>query len=399
MRASHALFALSLIVNPLGTNAQGIVQFCDRLISAPEYMADAKFEVLLPSHEEPVTYRLTLQSEARADSLAPCDYVIRWDTDSPSGQVTGFSAYFDGNHYRYRNNRLQEYHMAANSTVFTPNGKADADFATGVQNQAQFADLLPQYIGHRLKQFITDTCYRYAFHADTIVQGRHATVIDGVKRTGGYDAQYFTYVFDCKTGLPMYTDILTGPGSISEQVITVKYMPQASQAALEYTEDALIEQWPEVFERYRESTFGAESLVGNYLPDFSCQIVGSTDRMTHMRGEALGNPTVFVALNPEVSSTQATIEAVREARDILPSNIDIIYAFNTNHTAEIEEIIASPIAGEKTLSSASSLLRNCGINMFPTIIFASSDGKVQDVSLGFNNSLSSIVIEKAMTLK
>lgn len=399
MRASHALFVLSLIVNPLGMFAQGVVQFCDQLISTPEYIAEAKFEVLLPSHEDPVTYQLILQSHAATDSLAPCNYVIRWNTDSPSGLLSGFSAYFDGNHYRYRNNRLQEYHMAANSTVFMPGGKPEASYATGVQNQAQFADLLPQYIGHKLKQIVADTCYHYAFHPDTIVQARRSIVIDGVKRTGGYDAQYFTYVFDHDTGLPVLTDILTGPGSISEQVITVNYMHPASETPVAYTEEALIDHWPEVFERYRESTFGAESLVGNFMPDFSCQIVGIPDRMTHMRGTALDHPTIFVALNPEVASTKSTIRAVRDAKDMLPSNIEIIFAFNTNHTDEIDDLIGLQMSGEKSLSSASSLLRNCGINMFPTIIFAGSDGKVQDVSIGFNNDLPSIVIEKATMLK
>lgn len=398
MRAFLTLFVLSLIVNPLGVGAQGVGLFCDRLKSTPEYMADAKFEVLLPSHEDPVTYSLTLQSEAVTDSLAPCQYVIRWSTDSPSGQLSGFSAYFDGNHYRYRNNRLQEYHVESNAMVFSPQGSSGAEFATGVQNQAQFADLLPQYLGYKLQQIVSDTCYHYVFHADTIVQSRRAIVIDGVKRTGGYDAQYFVYAFDKDTGMPFYIDILTGPGSISEQAITVAYSAP-SQPAVAYSEEALMKQWPEVFERYRESTFGVESLVGNYLPDFSCQILGSTERLAHMRGDKMNGPTVIVALDPEVASTSATIEAVRQAKDMLPSGVNVIYAFNTNRGDEVEGLLQSPVGGETALTSATSLTRNCGITLFPSVIFVNSNGKVQDVSLGFNNDLSSIVIEKAMMLK
>ncbi len=399
MRVIHTLFVLSIISNPLGLTAQGVELFCDQLIATPAYHADATFEVLLPSHEDPVTYQLNLQSTAVNDSLAACDYLIRWTTESPGGALSGFSAYFDGNHYRYRNNRLQEYHIDANAVVFAPKGCPDPTYAAGVQNQAQFVDLLPQYLGHKLRRILVDTCYHYAFHPDTLVHGRHTIVIDGIKRTRGYDSQYFTYVFDKDTCLPLYTDIVTGPGSISEQIITVHYKLDSSLGRLEYSEEALIDQWPDVFERYRESTFGIESLVGNPLPDFSCQILGSTSRMSHKRGDKMNNPAIIVAVNPEVASTGQTIQAVREGRDMLPSYIDVIYAFNTNRTDEIQDIVGNMAAGETVLSSASSLIRNCGISLFPAIIFVNSEGNVQDVSLGFNNELSSIVIEKAMMLK
>ncbi|MCC8119756.1 MAG: hypothetical protein LIP09_13565 [Bacteroidales bacterium] len=366
----------------------------ESLSALSDYLTDATFEVLLPSAENPIVYDLTLQSDLAAapDSLAPCDYVIRWNAITPSGPLSGFSAYFDGNHYRYRNNRLQEYHYADNPSVFTPEG------TQGVQMQAQFADLLPQFLAIRLNEIATDTAFEYTFHPDTLINKRRAIAIDGIKRVHGYDSQYFTYTFDYDSKLPLSIDLETSPGTISEQIITVTYKPSTDAKHISYTEDALMAEWPEVFEKYRESTFRAESLTGQPLPNFSCQLLGSDLRLEHQRGEALQRPALLVFLDPDVNSTAATIADVRQGASMLPGTIDIVWAFKSNHEAEIEELLGQLPPEEKALTSVGSLIRNCGVNLYPTLFFISADGTIKDVVIAYNQTLPEIVIEKALTL-
>ncbi len=392
MRASYtALLVLTLSVAPLGNSAQGVAQMAQNLKDTNNYLTDATFQVWLPSAEDPVTYSLTLQSDATpADSLSPCEYLIRWESESKSGNHTGFSAYFDGSHYRYRNNRLQEYHFTDNPAAFRPVA------GPGVQSQAQFADLLPQFLALRMEEIANDTAYDYKFHPDTIVSGKRAVVIDGTKRTQGYDSQYFTYAFDFDTQLPMKIELETSPGTISEQIISVKYEPGSRENRIEYNEDALVAQWPEVFEKYRESTFRAESLKGQPLPSFSCQALNDDKRMEHLRGEGLVRTSIFVFLDPEVASTQATIQDVRSAANQLPTTVDIIWVFQGNHEDEISELLGSLMPAEAALTSAGSLIRNCGVNLYPTILVVGSDGIVREVTIAYNQNLSEIVISNVL---
>ncbi len=391
------LIATLAIGGSLSVSAQGAADLSAILAGLQSYAADAYFEVLLPQASEPVEYDIVLNSKASpTDSLSPCEYVISWKTQSPSGEMSGFSAYYDGNHYRFRNNRLQEYHADASVLPFLPQGPGSSKM--GVQSTAQFVDLLPQTLSRRIDEIITDPSYIYTFHPDTIYAKRKAIVIDGAKRGNGYDVSLFSYVFDKDTCLPIYAEIISSPGSISEQTINVTYTPDASYEVADISENALIEMWPDVFEKFRESTFKAENLVGSPLPAFSNQIYGSTERMNHHSDQQLGNPAVFVFIDPDVSTAEATVNAVRDAVAAAPLNIDIIWVFPGNGSDTISSLIGGSRPGESALVSARSLIRDCGITLYPTIIMADSDAKVKDVTPGYNNDMSTIVLQKVMLL-
>ena len=51
--------------------------------------------------------------------------------------------------------------------------------------------------------------------------------------------------------------------------------------------------------------------------------------------------------------------------------------------------------GEHLLMSAKSLARDCGVSAYPVTIITNDDGIVADVIIGFNNDMSSSVIQKA----
>ena len=92
------------------------------------------------------------------------------------------------------------------------------------------------------------------------------------------------------------------------------------------------------------------------------------------------------------------MEAVRQGVARLPYNADIIWAFVSNNTDDIDNVILSPQVGEHLLQSAKSLARDCGASSYPVVIFTDKNGIVKDVTVGFNNNMSDIVIEKALLL-
>lgn len=393
MRAKTALLALILSAGPLSVMAQGAGQLYDlghALLQMGDYQGRATFEALLPSAADPVVYDVELQSAAPADTLAPCSYVIAWDTESPSGPLSGFSAYFDGHHYRFRNSKLQEYHISDGETAFLPGGAGTA--AQGVQSRAQFADLLPQFLGAKMIEIATDSAYSYTFDVAMTVRGKRCIVVEGVKMSRGYETQRFTYAFDNETNLPVLIDQINSPGSISEQVVTVSYSP-SDQEPVALNEEGLIERWPDAFERFRQSTFRVESLVGEAFPSFSCPMAGASDRCTHHVGEPFDAPTIIVALDPGVGTNAETVQAVRSAVEQLPVRTEILWTFKSNKEEEAIAALGNVGPDEKALLSATGLLRDAGVTLFPTIIICSADGKVAKVICGYNNSIEEVVLQ------
>lgn len=399
MRAKRFFFALLATGSSLYAMPQRAADIAQRLTTLPEYLASARFEVLLPQASEPVEYDVALQSEATpTDTLSPCKYAIIWNTLSAAKPTEGFSAYYDGNHYRFRNHRLQEYHAQSSIDAFMPSGP-ERRSKSGVQATAQFADLLPQFIGQRISDMAQDSSYIFRIHADTLIRGEKRLAIDGVKRGRGYDVMRYLYVFDKETLYPILTEIENSPGSISEQIVTINYRPWDASEPVDITEEGLMERWPEAFERYRESTFKSENLVGTMLPSFACQQLDAAERYTHNISERFSAPVIIVALDPTVATTSKTIADIRQAVDMAPMELEVLWAFRSNRAEEISGILGSLRHGETALMSANSLLRNCGITMYPTIILADSSSKVTDVVPGFNNETGMIVLQKAMLLK
>lgn len=345
----------------------------------------AAYEVMLPSSPDPVTYSIRLMSAPTApgDTLAPCDYLISWSLPRPKGQSKGFAAYYDGNHFRYRDLKLQEYHLAENPTPFS--------IGKGVQNQAQFTELLPGYMAQTLHAMAADSGFTY-----TLRETPFGITLTGKCTMRGYDAYHFDYTFDSTTKLPKSVDIIYNPASISEQTINVKFEWQQDGTCTPVDEAALVAKWPEVFEKFRTSNFRVESLVGADLPEFTSQTLGR-DRYVHHHGDPFRAPTVIVFLDPDVTTAAGTVEAVRNARRNAPVDFDILFAFSTSEKDAVTALVGDRTDtdnGETILLNARSLQRDCGVNSFPTLIFADTDGRVKQLQTSYNKDLPSIVIQK-----
>ena len=367
-----------------GSDKSELLKVADALAAVKCASAKVEYEVMLPSSAEPVTYTLTLEeNSANADRYAPCEYMVEWRLPRPKGESVGFAAYGKGSHYRYRDLKLQEYHAAEDSVPF--------HIGRGVQNQGQFVELLPPYLSERFREMATDSAYTV-----TVRKKDGSVSVSGRQQIKGYDALEFDYTLDSARGmLPTAMSLVYNPASISEQTVDAKFEWAAEAACLDVNEQMLMERHPEVFEKFRTSNFRVESLVGQALPEFAAQTAGG-ERYIHHHGEAMSQPTAIVFLDPKVESAAETVAAVRSARMESPQEFDIVYAYASNPGDAREGITGGVREGETVLVNARSLVRDCGVNAFPTIIFCDSDGVVRDLQTAYNKELPMIVIQKMM---
>lgn len=372
-----------------------LTELADALAGTGVYSGQCSYEVLLASLSEPVTYSVKLQSTPdSSDTLSPCDYLIEWTLPTPSGETSGFSAYFDGSHFRFRDKRLQEYHASDDATSFAPGG----DLSRGVHQQVQFADLLPQFLAQKLRGMAADSTYIYKVTCDTVYNGTPATVLRGVRRIAGYDCMEYTYVFDNTTLNPLHYDLETNPGQIGEQSIAVNYSscePILAKIDLQ----SLIKLESEAFEKYRENTFSLDNLPGRPMPQIKAPTI-SGERYYHASGSPFSAPTVIAFVEAGVGSTPDVIKDIRKAEVLSSTLFNVVWAFLDHKVDEVEEITGAPTTEETILLHAGGAARDAGVgSTTPVIIFVNSDGTVNDIIRGYNRELSSIVLQKVTLCK
>lgn len=388
MKGNARLLMVLAALCPLGLSAQGIADVIDSLKDTGCYEADLSFSVTLPQSDNDIVYQIHLSSEpAKGKQLAPCDYLTDWSFETPSGTSKGFSAYFDGHHYRYRNERLQEYHHEWDSVPFISRGRMG-----GVQATAQFADLYPAFIAEELQKMSNDSGYVLTLNRDKVFDGHKAVEIESIYKVNGVTANEKTFILDASTMLPLRIENESNPGQITEQTMIVNYTYPAKMECPNLSEDKLVALYPEIFEKYRENNFRIENLPGTALPTFSLPTT-TGERYTYHRGDRFAAPTVIVMLDPSSGFNGEIVSEVRGAVDMLPRPAETIWVFNSTNIDAIEAIVPSIRVGEHLLMNGKSLARDCGAASLPVIIMADSSGKVKNVNLGFNKELGNIVLQ------
>lgn len=388
-------------IYPLGLMAGGICSIdkgdgkcaADCLISKLEgitpFSATARYAVTLPQAEDDVVYTVRLLSEATpADTLCEARYLIDWELPRPETLSKGFSAYVDGSHYRFNDNKLQEYHFEWDSIPFQV-GKG------GVQRNPQFAGLLPQLMARELRGMLADSTFTLRFVPDTVVSGRHVATLIGVQKVRGYEGRYFSALFDPDTARPLKISNEFNPGQISEQSVTVEYTyPEEGDGFITVPdgEEELIALYPEVFEKFRRSNYRVENLRGAKLPRFSLPTLTS-ERYTFDASRGFRAPAVVALLDPSVATVEETVARLRKALATGTADADLIMVFTSGNPDTIEEITGPSRRGEYVLLSGRSLARDSGVTVFPTVLVCGRDGTVTEVILGFNRNLAENVIQ------
>jgi hypothetical protein len=215
----------------------------------------------------------------------------------------------------------------------------------------------------------------------------------------GYVCQETVYTFDKDTVKPISIYTESNPGSIGEQSITAYYSYNVTPRCQSFTEESLIELYPEAFERFRQSNFRAEHLAGTPLPGFSLP-TSTGSRYTRQRSERFREPTVIALLNATDSFTPHVISALRTATDAMPMASATVYAFTDTNLDDIEAVCPTIRHGETTLINAGSLKRDCGAATLPVVIVCRHDGTVHDVIVGYKPNLAETVIQSTtLTMK
>lgn len=392
IRQSLISLALSVSVIATARNNISVSSISGALDDIENYSAKARFTVSMPQLAEDVVYDVNLsQKVSPADPLGCDSYLIDWHLSSHDNGMSGFSAYFDGNHYRHSGERLQEYHLQWDSIPFMP--ELISSKAQGVHRTAQFYNMLPQSIAAELKKMSADTSYTVVLHPDTLISGRHVTAINARMIQDGVTAMEAEYVFDPATCLPLRIHLENNPGSISEQTVYMDYLSTDTHGIDSINEPWLIDRYPDVFARLRESNFSIENLPGQRLPAFALPTT-TGERYSRRSSDGFRAPTIVALLESSGGFTPEVIASLRTAVDRMPFDTDVIFAFTDNVADRVESAVDRPRPGEHILMSARPLVRDCGAASLPTIILVSEDGTVRNVILGFNNDLSSDVIQK-----
>lgn len=386
------LMVLAAII-PLSLRAQGLADIVSRLSEAECYRADATFNVSVPQTDTDVAYTLSLvSSSAPADRLSPASYLIEWTLPTESGTSEGFTAYFDGNLYRYRDSRLMEYHMSWDSIPFLGVGRAQP-----IQISAQFAQLLPQFMARELEEMQADSRYTVSVEPGRKFDGHDAIAVKAIMKIDSETVQEKTFMLDASTFMPLRTIIEANPGSITEQTIIVDYTAAPngeSTPCPQLSEEILMEKYPEIFEKYRISNFRIENLAGSRLPQFTLPRLDG-QRFAHHTADPFGKPTVLAIIDPASGGefNPRLIEALRQARLAASVDTDLILAFATTNPDQAEALAGDNEQGETHLLNARSLARDCGAASLPVVIIVDSEANVKNVVLGFNNNMAELVIQ------
>lgn len=386
------LLLLAATAAPAGVGARGVASVVDSLSRVTDVTVPVRFTVSMPQLTEDVVYNIGVTCRSDADTLLfPCSYLIDWSIDGRTASVTGFAAYFSGNHYRFSGDKLQEYHAVSDSVPFMPR-KFGATSSDGVQQSAQFVNILPVSIAESLRKMMSDSCYEVTFVGDTVVAGEPAAVVRSVMRVGGQTAMESEYVLDPQSYFPRKVHFENSPGSVSEQTADVEFgSPQPAETVI--TEPALIERYPDVFARMRRSSFTLENLVGRPLPGFNAP-TPTAERYSRRTGDRFAAPTVMAIIDPAASFAADAVKALRSAIAEAPVSADLLLVFTSTNSDLIESVAGVPAVGETILQSARGVARDMGAAQLPSVLLVNADSTVADVIVGYNNNLSSVVIQK-----
>ena len=391
LRISLFCILSACFINCSASSGATIPAIIDSLTMHQCVNADINFSVTMPQLNDDVVYNISIsQTPASGNpALLPYDYLIYWELTGRENPVKGFSAYFNGHHYRFANERLQEYHTQWDSIPFMSiNGSG------GVQRQAQFANLLPAAIGNELRRMMSDNRYTLTIHTDTVISGIPRTVVNSVMNIHGSVAMEGEYILSSETFMPVCMILENNPGALSEQTVTVKYSQVSTSAQCDpITEQTLMDKYPEVFEKFRESNFRIENLPGTRLPGFALP-TSTGERYSRHSSDKFRTPTIIALMDATTGFSSELVKDVRSAISSLPYSADVIWAFVNNDIDSIEAIVPSILPGDHLLTSARSLVRDYGAASLPVLIFVNTDGSVADVLLGYNNDVSEIVIQK-----
>ncbi len=358
-----------------------------RLDSAECYTGRARVSLSLPQRSDDVIYDVSLMQVASpADTLAPASYITEMTLYTPLGPSRSFAAYFDGNFYRSRGPRLQEYHYPVSPEVFIP------EKGRGIQFASQFVELMPRYLAHKLREDMNGK--DVYMKLETSASGNVLTVLT---QYDGNVAREERYVFDPVSYLPVKISIEANPATISEQTIDISYVEASTDRCRNVTEELLMERYPDIFTFGRESDYRLESLVGGEIPAYALRDLSGVRRVRRS-GDKYPSPVIMAFIEPENAASEALVADIRREVSMLPETVTVMWAYNGNVDEEAREMLGELRDGECVLMSVRGFARDCGVAGYPSVVVCGRDGKVAFVRTGYNKELPAVVMQQMALL-
>lgn len=384
MRFLSFITSMLLLAASGGTmSAQGIGEYADALAKMPGYRARVTYSVTLPQAQDDVVYTIDLAQ----DPDDPDGYLIEWSVMSPSGPVSGFTSWFNGDFYNFRNHRLQELHRQWDSETVSGHGAA--------QNSAQFASLLPT----RIADWLRAERPRMTSGIIHDIENNHISYNETWEAQGEVGST-ISWVFDAETMRPLLFIADYNPGSVAGQQVTAEYSYPDSLAPLSapLSESFLHARFPDAFNKYRESQFAIENMRGLPLPAFSLPRLDG-GRLARQASDPFRAPTAVVLFDPEATLAPELISALRASVDRLPVNAEILWAA-VDKNPESASALLSPLRdGETAITGAAPLAADCGVAALPVILVCNPEGRITNLVIGLNQTLQTDVMQMLINAK
>lgn len=354
--------------------ALDVEQVAARLDSLVPYEARVNYALTLPQAEDEIVYDVNIICPRLGGNL------IEWAVETPSGPQQGWSASFGGDHYNFRNRRLQETHEQWD--------RAKAP-------RAQFAELIPEDIARQLRSMAAEPEH----FSLAVSESADEVTVSALRTTGGETDAELKWVFTASTMAPLRFTADYNPGAISSQQIAAEYLSESTPAAdfpEALSEDFLRRRHQDAFTNYRSSNFAIEQMRGERLPAFSLRLADDSGRMTRSVDDPLVRPTAVVLMDASSALAPQLVGDVRDAIDRLPADADVIWACADRNPDAVFSLLGSLRPGETALIGAKSLAADCGAAALPVILICRPDASVADLLIGLNKDTSASVIQMLM---
>lgn len=350
------------------------------LENMPGYAANVSYAVTLPQADDDIVYSVVLQQPADPDS-----YLIDWTAATPSGPAQGFTAWFEGHFYDFRNQRLRERH--ADWDPATPQGAREP------QNSAQFSSLLPSRMAAQLRA-LAGPGFSYTL---TPAAG-NALRLDAVRLSAGEPDAELSWTFDASTLRPREFAADYNPGAISSQQVKAVFTDTVPSAG-RLDEQMLRRRYPDAFARCRESQFAIEQMRGRPMPAFSLPMADGNGRLERQAAQTFERPTLLVLFDSESALAPRLVGEIRAAVDRMPADVDVIWAATGKDRDAVADLLGETRRGEKAVCAAAGLAADCGAATLPVTLACAPDGRIGSLIIGLNNQFATDVICMLTTMK
>lgn len=381
-----SLFFFCFYFTTIFAKTDPLLKIITRLDQIEHYQGKALFRVTLPMTDEEVEYQLDLKCMKNpTDTLYGYSYFIDLSSETNPSVNGNFIYYDSGNYYNFSNQRLREYHAEENILPFIDNSNG-INKLPGIQRSGLFIEDLPMEIASRLKKCTKNPENQTRMYNDTIIDGTQCDAIYIEEYINGETIRSSVYLFDSKSGTPIFKETENNPGHLGFQTVTVDYIFSDTETPFPngfFSEENLIEQKGDIITTFRSNYFNAQNLKGETAPDFSLPLLNSTKRFS--LSENNGQFMVLAFVDTTSSFCKNALDCAKPL--LHTSNFTWITLLSEKVSDELIKYQKQNNLPGIVVCNARNIAARYGIANYPTLFVISPQRKVIGVQIGFDPDL------------